>query len=535
MEQPNEPQPAIQPIVATAVREQPPVRWREIGVVLLLIVLCDLVIYRGHGFAGYALLFAAAPMLLALGSPLPRRGWSLWLVGAMMLALAFRMLWFGSTAMVVAGFALLLGFAAALAGLCPYIVETAAFSSQALLAGYEGVIHHARFVGKIGPPIGRARWLSIALPTVAFLAFGLLFVLANPDVLTFLGQRIADFFRALADWLVQFAPTLPEVLLWIAAGWVAVGLLRPVTWQGLVSGMSPSEPAPPAVKNGVHSLLYAAFRNMLWTVIALFAVYLVFEFKTLWFRDFPKGFYYSGYAHNGAFWLTVALALATTVLSLVFRGDVLKDPRLPRLRRLAWIWSLENLLLALAVYHRLYIYIGFNGMTRMRMVGIFGISAVLVGFVLVVWKIVHSRSFLWLVRAQLWTVALVAYLFLLTPVDAIVTGYNVRRIMAGDPAPSVQISVHPIDAEGVLLLRPLMDCKDPLIREGVRAMLAQRYADARLLAIRRDKDGWTAYQIAEEMVREELDRLFYNGSEYADPVRRNEARSRFDSYAYQWY
>ena len=170
---------------------------------------------------------------------------------------------------------------------------------------------------------------------------------------------------------------------------------------------------------------------------------------------------------KGAAWLTAALALATVVLSAVFRGGVLCDPRLGRLRRLAWLWSAENLLLALAVYHRMYIYVGFNGMTRMRTVGLFGISAVVVGLVFVIWKIIYSRDFLWLFHRQLWTVAVAAYLFALAPVDAIVHAYNRQRILDGDPAPSVQISVHAIDSEGMLVLRPLVRCKDPVIREGI--------------------------------------------------------------------
>ncbi len=47
-------------------------------------------------------------------------------------------------------------------------------------------------------------------------------------------------------------------------------------------------------------------------VILIYAVYLAFEFHTLWFRVFPKGFYYSGYAHEGAAWLTIGLVLATS-------------------------------------------------------------------------------------------------------------------------------------------------------------------------------------------------------------------------------
>lgn len=41
----------------------------------------------------------------------------------------------------------------------------------------------------------------------------------------------------------------------------------------------------------------------------------------MWFRPFPTGFHYSGYAHEGAFWLTVALAMATITLSLSGRPE----------------------------------------------------------------------------------------------------------------------------------------------------------------------------------------------------------------------
>jgi len=60
-----------------------------------------------------------------------------------------------------------------------------------------------------------------------------------------------------------------------------------------------------------RSPLYSAYRNTLMTLIVLFTIYLVFEFITLWRREFPPGFYYAGYAHQGAAWLTFALALAT--------------------------------------------------------------------------------------------------------------------------------------------------------------------------------------------------------------------------------
>jgi hypothetical protein len=229
------------------------------------------------------------------------------------------------------------------------------------------------------------------------------------------------------------------------------------------------------------------------------------------------------------------LALATGVLSLVFRGGVLGDPRLPRLRLLGWIWSAENFILAVAVYHRMAIYVDFNGMTPMRIVGLYGISAVVAGFALVLWKIGRERSFGWLVRRQLWTLALAVYLFAMTPVDAIVVQYNVRKILAGDPAPSVQISVHPIGPEGLLLLVPLLDCDDSIIREGVRAMLAERDEEAEAAAERRRALGWTAYQLAEDRVLKRLRADRFRWAAYRDGPLRAEALSRFKKYAYQWY
>jgi hypothetical protein len=281
--------------------------------------------------------------------------------------------------------------------------------------------------------------------------------------------------------------------------------------------------------------LYEVHRNSLAGLVVLFAAYLGYEFVTLWGREFPRGFHYSGYAHEGAAWLTLALAMATVGLSIVFAGRTLADPRLHVLRRWGNIWAIENLLLAVAVYHRLHIYIGFNGMTRMRIVGILGISAVVAGLFLVLWKIHRRRSFFWLVQRDLWVLALALYAYCVLPVDWLTTHYNVRRIMAGDPAPSVQISVHPLSAEGMLQLRPLLSSTDPLIQEGVRAMLA---FELQQLDVRFDPNvpaHWTEYQIADQELHDQLAGLRDDLAPDRDPMTRKAARDAFDAYAYQWY
>ncbi|MCL4202244.1 MAG: DUF4173 domain-containing protein [Pirellulaceae bacterium] len=512
-----------------------PFEWREIAALVALVVVADLTLYRGHGPAGIALFLVVAPVLFLLGSPAPTISRTLCCIAGMLIVLAGRLVWCGSVLMLPIGLALLVAFAMSLSGQRPYVLEALVFASQSVWAGYRGLAEFGRSLLRVRTGVARMTWLSVVLPATTALVFSTLFVLANPDLMEAFGEHISRGLTAVREWLIQAVPEPLEVLFWLAVLWISMGLLRPVmggsgseeNLRGRAKVDRPAEQRP--------SPLYPAFRNTLIVVIALFAAYLVFEFKTLWFRVFPDGFHYSGYAHEGAAWLTVALALATVVLSAIFRGEVLRDPRLPKLQRMAWLWSVENLLLALAVYNRLFIYIGFNGMTRMRIIGLFGISAVVVGFLLVVWKIARHRDFVWLIRRHLWTLAIAIYLWAITPVDIITVRYNVQRILTGDPAPSVQISVHPISAEGIPWLLPLLECDDPVIREGVRAMLAERLEQAENAIPRLDQLGWTAFQIADQVVLERLRPKRAEWTRYEDHSERAASLAKFHDYAYQWY
>ncbi|MDY0169599.1 MAG: hypothetical protein RBS80_23860 [Thermoguttaceae bacterium] len=81
----------------------------------------------------------------------------------------------------------------------------------------------------------------------------------------------------------------------------------------------------------------------------------------------------------------------------------------------------------------------------------------------------------------------------------------------------------------------LVTCDDEIIREGIRAMLADRYLNAKAEACQRASHGWTTRQIADETLLSHLGNLRHYWEAYADPQKRREARERFDQYAYQWY
>ena len=269
----------------------PSLRWWQLVAVVLLVVLCDLAIYRGEGFAGYAALIAVAPFLMCAVTFRPRRYADLLIVAGMLGLLAVRMAMCGWSLQNVLGFALLAAFAMTLSGLRPHVLEAVLFTSQTVMAGYLGIDRQWQSVKSRQPSRSGRSWLRWAFPAAAFLAFGMLFILANPDLMATFGEQAEWFFLNLREWLVEFGPHPQEILFWLAVLWVAVGALRPLMRSQLLQEKHSEETrtvdeTPASNSNG----LYSPIRNMLVTVIALFAAYLVFEFKTHCFREFRKGF-----------------------------------------------------------------------------------------------------------------------------------------------------------------------------------------------------------------------------------------------------
>jgi hypothetical protein len=162
--------------------EPPVLRWREVLSVLLLVVLADLTVYRGQGFAGWAVLFLVVPGLLLVGSPARRIGRGFWIVVVMLALLAARMLWQGSVLGTAVGLALLVASAMAIAGRPLYVLDIAAYALQTVAAGGAGLVHYARSPGQLSPRVVRVHWLSFLLPLAALAVFGTLFVMANPDL-----------------------------------------------------------------------------------------------------------------------------------------------------------------------------------------------------------------------------------------------------------------------------------------------------------------------------------------------------------------
>lgn len=487
---------------------------------VLWTIAADVLLFRTGTYVGIAVFLLCVPAILRIATTRSASPTALSICGALAIAIALRLVWLGTTLTVISAVFVIVAMAMAARGRMPMVLEGAAWLSRCVLDGAQRLTRYRWTTRTIDRVRRHHQMAAVGLPILAATVFGTLFVLANPDWVDWSWRWTSKAWINISDWISAYSVwELPFCLLAAMAG---VGLMRPRQPRLLFGGRSNLVP----VQANVASGLYAAYRNTIATLIVLFSVYLGCEFWTLWARDFPPNFYYAGYAHQGAAWLTVALILATVSLSVIFGRSLRSDPRLTFIRKIAWVWSGLNFLLVLAVYHRLSLYVGYNGLTQMRIVGYFGVTLVAVGFALVIVKIVHDKSFWWLIRSQLISFVIAVMIFSITPVDYIAHRYNTTRVQSGDLAPSVMLAVKEINDEGLLPMLALIDHPNEIIRMGVRARLEQR---AEAIASK-PLGNWTQYQGSSTLLRSRL-----SSPSTMQQGERQAAMAAFRQFAMQWY
>ncbi|MBR0191729.1 MAG: DUF4173 domain-containing protein [Thermoguttaceae bacterium] len=464
-----------------------PVSWREFlaalcgaAAFIYFVYNCRITYRTVH--AGSAVFLALMIPVFVLGGS-SRKNWKLLLALSLMLAFsAFRILCIGCVdGNVTELCALLLVFV--LAAVCcetpmkREVLSRYFFSSvwRAVprgLRNFQFVLHLPQF--NLFSRVGCA---AVLVPAFLVLVFGTIFALANPAIL--------EWFRAIFTWLDHILKHFDEFIRWLLDQhiWRQVfvflvafcglcGLLAPRIWTPAPSCSQFPELELKPESAPVTPAHIAMYWNSLFALIILFAVELTYEFSSLLTWKIPEGFDYGRYCHEGAFWLTMALGLATLVLAGIFRQKVCKHEKINSLKRLAFIWIAENALLAVTIYIRLGIYVHRSGLTCLRVVGFFGTTAVAVGIVWMALKLRKDRPAGWLLSRYTWTVAAIIWIYSVLPVDFIVWKYNVAALQAGNKAVLVHVTDQPISAEGLIPLFDLLQSEDAVVRNGVAAVIA---------------------------------------------------------------
>jgi hypothetical protein len=307
--------------------------------------------------------------------------------------------------------------------------------------------------------LGRVSLLPIVVPFGLCAIFLGVFALANPVV--------AHGITIVGGWIERIGcPSPLRIALWCVAFIAAVVAIRPAIRIAPSAG---EERAPSDGEATPTGLLVA--RNALALLNVLFVLYEALDATYLWCGHPPNGMTTQEYSHEGAFWLTIALAMLTAVVGVMFRGVLAHDPRAALARKLAYVWMGQGFIIAIGSYRRIGIHVAYSGLSDLRIVGMLGTTLVVLGVALVAYKLQRIRTFGWLLRRQLDAFAVTAILYFVTPTHAIAARYNVARIEAGELRPVLHLFRQSREVESATALARLLTHPDPRLREGVAVLL----------------------------------------------------------------
>jgi membrane protein implicated in regulation of membrane protease activity len=310
----------------------------------------------------------------------------------------------------------------------------------------------------------RASLAPALIPAALGIVFAGVFALANPVVAGLFGRAFAALSRVLA------LPDPERIAVFLVVSGAATVLVRPVIRR------RESQPMTLPQEGEASDTLLATARNSLVLLNIVFLAYNALDAMYLWAGSPPPGVTTQIYAHQGAFWLTVALLLVTVVLGVLFRGPLAFDPRALFTRRLSVAWIVQSGVITLGTFLRLAMHVRTSGMSDLRFVGALGTTLVALGLGLVGWKIRHHLRFRWLVEAQLTAFAGALALYAVVPTHLIAARSNVPRIMAGDYGPLVHMRAQGSQVESAAELLPLLDHPDIRVRQGVAVILQRESA-----------------------------------------------------------
>lgn len=436
---------------------------RELLVFLGVILSADLLLWNSFGGLSFALFLIVSAAAAIVSARVRRTPMRLLLTSLLLVSVVARAALLPTPGTVVLGLALLFALVVQLRTRQGAAFEVAASAWRTLLALPSRAWALSRgattLVRRV--PFGTGLLLQIFVPVGLLVLFGGVFALANPLV----GHYVAT----AAAW-VAARIVLPEalrVLFWLAFVPLALVLVRPA-----VRLATQSIAVDRTVSAKVISIRIAT--NSLVAVNVAFAAFLALDANYLWRGAPPPGMTTQAYAHQGAFWLTVALFLTTVVLGVLFRGALAFDGHAKVSRTLAWGWIGQNLLLAGSAFRRMTIHVQYSGLSNLRIFGYFGAALVLVGLVLVAMKLYGVKSARWLVARQLDACAIALVLFGVLPTHRLSAHVNVARIEAGELRPALHLFAQSKEDESADVLLPLLRHKDARIREGVAQLLLER-------------------------------------------------------------
>ncbi|AKV00789.1 hypothetical protein AKJ09_07452 [Labilithrix luteola] len=442
-----------------------PFKAKELIAALALVLTSDLVMYAHDGFAlgglGLTAFLVIVPIVLFVVARNVRRSVRLGVISALLVATGLRASYAPTAGTAVVGLGLVFAFALTLRSLRTFVPEVVAAAFSGMGALGTRVAAAAAGVKRVAArtPVGRVSILPVVIPAGLCAIFLGVFALANPVV----AHGISAAWTAFGHWVAL--PSPGRIVVWCLALLGAVTLLRPSFRSSRAAEVS----AP--IMEGASTTNLLVARNAFVALNVLFLAYNLLDAAYLWTGAPPAGMRTQQYAHQGAFWLTLALVMLTAVVGVTFRGPLAQDPKAALARHVAYVWMGQGLVLALGTYRRIAIHVAYSGLSDLRIVGILGTTLVVFGVVLVAAKLHRGRTFAWLLRRQLDALAVTLAIYTIFPTHLVSAKVNVGRIESGEYRPMLHMFRQSHEGESAAAVIPLLHHSDERVRQGVAALL----------------------------------------------------------------
>lgn len=155
----------------------------------------------------------------------------------------------------------------------------------------------------------------------------------------------------------------------------------------------------------------------------------------------PNGLTYSQYVHDGVNLLIISVILAIGVILFFFRGNLNFYENNQLLKKLTFVWLIQNTILLLLVAQKNMSYIAAYGLTYKR-IGVFVfLLLTIVGIALTYIKIIHKKTIWYLFRTGLTTAYLTLCLLMVFNWNAIILRYNLNYAQVQDKQHNESLSL----------------------------------------------------------------------------------------------
>jgi hypothetical protein len=145
--------------------------------------------------------------------------------------------------------------------------------------------------------------------------------------------------------------------------------------------------------------------------------------------ELPAGYSFSEFAHEGAYALIMATLLAACFI-LAFDQNGKRDDKPALVRPLLYLWVAQTMLLVCFAMLRLKIYIDAYSLTYLRLWSLIWMALVLIGLVLILFKLMRTRSARWLINANIIATLVVLYGVSLANFPLYIANHNIEAAKA---------------------------------------------------------------------------------------------------------